>query len=191
MKYLDRFHPNGYYHIFNHAVGSENLFRTPENFDYFLIGFEKYLSPVCKTICYCLMPNHFHFLVQIRDEESILKSAKKDSDITFDYHKFVMQQLSNFLNSYAKSYNKRFLRRGALFLDYTKRIIIEDNNSLMQVTKYIHLNPVRHGFCTSINDWSYSSYARILDLTEKSLERDLIFEYFDGVDHFIDFHKNI
>jgi putative transposase len=190
MKYLDRFHPNGFYHVFNHAVGKENLFRSHENFLFFLARFNKYISPVGKTFCYCLMPNHFHFLIQIRDEQSIMKLANIDSDDNFDYHKFIMQRLSNFLNSYAKAFNKQQGRMGALFIDYTKRIQLNDDGSFTAVVNYIHRNPINHGFCKSISVWKYSSYNSIVENELTFLERETLLDWFGGLNNFIDFHKS-
>jgi putative transposase len=192
MKYFDRFHPSNYYHVYNHAVGNEDLFRTPANFLYFLLRFKKYMDPVLIIHGYCLMPNHFHFLVQIRNREIINQLAGIETDEEFDAHKFIMQKLSNCLNSYAKSYNKYFSRRGALFIDYTKRIEMQSDFSLMKLLKYIHMNPVRHGFCQSMSEWKYSSYTSFLDPgLYPSPEMDFIFEYFDSLESFVNFHKQV
>ena len=135
------------------------------------------------------MPNHFHFLIQIREEESIMTLAKIKSDENFDYHKFVMQRLSNFLNSYAKAFNKQHSRMGALFLDYTKRAEIKDEANFTSIIKYIHQNPIHHGFCEFVSDWEYSSYNAILKETETFLEKETIIDWFGSLSNFIDFHR--
>ncbi len=56
MKGLDKFEPNSYYHIVNHAIGDENLFRNNENYRYFLRKYAEYLPHVSDTLAYCLMP---------------------------------------------------------------------------------------------------------------------------------------
>lgn len=96
MKYHEKFHTDNFYHIFNHAVGNENLFLSQDNFIFFLNRYDKYLSQVFKTFAYCLMPNHFHILIQVRDEITIRQLAKIDAESEFDFHKFIMQKLSNF-----------------------------------------------------------------------------------------------
>ena len=190
MKNLDKFYPSSRYHIFNHAVGNENLFRTDANCAFFLDRFHLYLSPVCKVFAYCLMPNHFHFLVEIRDEDTILKLVKAQKTEGFDYHRFIMQRLSNFLNCYSKSYNNRFVRRGALFIDYTKRIEIKDHLSILIVAKYIHLNPIKHGFCERLNQWAFSSYLPTLYRKLPSIiDQEFMEKYFEDREKFIEFHK--
>jgi len=189
MKYFDKFHPANFYHIYNHAVGDENLFRIHDNFIFFLNRYNKYISPIAKTFSYCLMPNHFHILIQVRDEEEIRRLAKNNHD-EFDFHKFIMQQLSNFLNSYAKAFNKQHNRRGALFLDFTRRKEINDEFYFSRIINYIHQNPVHHGFCKSAADWEYSSYNSIISINKNTkLERNAVFDWFGGIEEFILFHQ--
>lgn len=64
---------NTYYHIYNHANSSENLFKSDNNYTYFLIKYNQHISPIADTYAYCLIPNHFHFLARIKGEDAILK----------------------------------------------------------------------------------------------------------------------
>lgn len=73
-----------------------------------------------------------------------------------------MQELSNLLNSYTKSYNKVFDRKGALWIDFTKRFAIDSDSYITSTINYIHQNPVKHGFVNTPEDWKYSSYGSIL-----------------------------
>ncbi|MBN1118164.1 MAG: hypothetical protein JXA77_13225, partial [Bacteroidales bacterium] len=67
--YRTHLEPNNYYHIFNHAVGNENLFVEDKNYAFFLDKFEKYIVEFIDVFAYCLMPNHFHFLIRVKDIE--------------------------------------------------------------------------------------------------------------------------
>ena len=60
--------PNAYYHIYNRGINSGQIFISEENYLFFLSKFDKYLSPVCDVLAYCLMPNHFHFLIRVKSE---------------------------------------------------------------------------------------------------------------------------
>lgn len=181
MKYHAKFHPDNFYHVFNHAVGKENLFNRHENYLFFLAKFDFYISPIAKTYCYCLMPNHFHLLIQIRGEEMIRQLAENNKH-DFDVHKYVMQKISNFLNSYAKAFNKENNRKGALFLDFTKRIEINNAGYFTGLINYIHYNPVRHHFCQFPTDWIYSSCNSIISTDKTSkLERNAVFNWFGGI----------
>jgi len=67
IKDLEKMESGQSYHIYNHANGSENIFREEENYRFFLQQYDKYLGGVVDTYAYCLMPNHFHFLVGVKD----------------------------------------------------------------------------------------------------------------------------
>jgi len=167
----------------------ENLFNDHDNYIFFLSKFDKHVSPIAKTFCYCLMPNHFHILIQIRTE-NVIRELAKNKEEDFDFRKFIMQQFSNLLNSYAKAFNKRNNRRGALFVDYTKRIEIKEETYFSKLINYIHQNPVHHQFCKSAIEWNYSSYNSNLSINKNSkLERNTVLDWFGGIEEFIDFHK--
>ena len=59
------------YYVYSHANGSEDLFRTEENYFYFLQKYASYIYPIAETYAYCLMPNHFHAMIKIRSESEI------------------------------------------------------------------------------------------------------------------------
>jgi len=61
--------PANYYHVFNRAVGSKKLFLLNDNYHYFLLQFQNYILPVADVFCYCLLSNHFHFFIRIKEQE--------------------------------------------------------------------------------------------------------------------------
>ncbi|WP_340103366.1 hypothetical protein [Rhodohalobacter sp. 8-1] len=65
------FEPDTIYHVYNHGNGNDLIFKEDKNYRFFLERFRKYMSPVAKIYAYCLMPNHFHFLLRIRNEEKL------------------------------------------------------------------------------------------------------------------------
>jgi putative transposase len=69
--------PEKVYHIYTHANGSESLFKSPENFRFFLKRYHDFISPVADTYAYCLMPNHVHFLVKYKTEEMLVSTFGK------------------------------------------------------------------------------------------------------------------
>ena len=60
-----------FYHIYNRGINGCNLFYEPENYEYFLFLYDKYISPVVETYAWVLMRNHFHVLVRIKKEDDI------------------------------------------------------------------------------------------------------------------------
>ena len=78
VDYWQRFEENHYYHIYNHAADTRNIFTTEIDYQDFLNKHYKYLACVFNTIAYCLMPNHFHFIVKVKAVDTILKATKKE-----------------------------------------------------------------------------------------------------------------
>jgi putative transposase len=66
MQSFEKLIPGKYFHIYNRGINGQNLFLEPANYEHFLRLFEKYVDPVGETFAWCLMPNHFHFLIRIR-----------------------------------------------------------------------------------------------------------------------------
>jgi hypothetical protein len=56
-----------YYHIYNRGINRGRIFFEERNYDYFLQLYAQHVVPIAETYAYCLLPNHFHFLVRIRD----------------------------------------------------------------------------------------------------------------------------
>ncbi len=193
MKYHCPLLPEHIYHVFNHAVGSENLFREADNYSYFLELAIKHIVPVADFYAYNLLPNHFHFLIKIKSVDALIAhytlQKEKDPEIDMDWPKFVMQQFSNFCNAYSKAYNKTFDRRGALFLDYLKRSQIDTAEYFRHCVHYVHFNAVHHGLCSGIEDWYWTSYHTILKVVPSKLNREVVLENFEGHQQFILFHK--
>jgi putative transposase len=186
MKGLIDFEPDKFYHIVNHAVGNENIFRIADNYRYFLERYAHHTSSVFETYAYCLMPNHFHLLVRVKSLEELSQDEKFKGDI----HKFVMQKISNLLNGYAKAYNIRFERKGALFIDFTKRFLVDSDDYFTAVVSYIHQNPIHHGFVNNLNDWFYSSYHSHLSNKNTKLKRAEVIDWFGNIDEFKRFHES-
>lgn len=72
-KYLAIFEEQEVYHIYNHTNNQELLFKSDENYVYFLKQYRKYLYPFVQTFSYCLLPTHFHLVVRVNKEDEIRK----------------------------------------------------------------------------------------------------------------------
>lgn len=176
-----------YYHIYNRANGNEKIFKSAENYDFFLRQYKKHLFPVVDTYCYCLMPNHFHFLVKTRSDQEILSlesyTVFKKKEI------FISKQFSNLFSSYTQAFNKQQGRRGNLFMRAFKRKEIKDETYLKKLIHYIHFNPVNAGLCQGPMDWKHSSYKSLISKYPTLLNRQEVLNYFDTVENFIFFHS--
>ena len=183
--------PGKVYHLFNHADGIENLFREDRNYTFFLEKYRKYAMPVCRTYSYALLPNHFHFLVQIRTLTEIAPLMPPSEIAPSDEAcaAFVMQQFSNLFNGYAKAYNKVYNRKGALFIDYLQRKAVENTAYFQHTVLYHHFNAAKHGFCDTPLDYRFSSYPAFLSNLPSLLERETVIRRFGGQAAFIARHQ--
>ncbi|MDN3655290.1 transposase [Ferruginibacter paludis] len=192
MDYYQPLVPDCFYHILSRANGNERLFIEQENYRFFLSRFDKYISLVADTFAYNLLPNHFHFFIKIKPVEILLQQFlslhPKQKEYDGWQPEFVMQQCSNLLNSYAKSFNKRYNRKGALFTDYLRRVPIESQQQFTDTIFYIHKNAVHHGLCKTIGEWPWSSYKTILSTAATKIKREEVLQWFGNEAAFVQFH---
>jgi REP element-mobilizing transposase RayT len=166
------------YHIYNRGINKQNIFFNDDNYLFFLTKIRQHLQPVCNILCYCLMPNHFHFLIEATNNSIIIK----------DNGAVKMQQLSyslqHTLSSYTKAINKQRERTGSLFTQNTKckNISSLDNqgNYAVQCFYYIHQNSWVAGLTGKIEDWSFSSFKDFVGLRNGTLiNKERAFELLD------------
>ena len=175
-----------YYHIFNRGNNQENIFIEERNYRYLLRLHARHIMPVADTYAYCLLRNHFHFLVRIKTvEEQDLTGFENLSGLP----RKPSQQFSNLFNAYAKAFNKTYHRTGTLFQRPFGRIEVTSDSYFMQLVTYIHQNPQKHGFVSDFRTWPYSSYQALLSTNPTRLQRDDVLAWFKGMDHFEDVHR--
>lgn len=156
-----------FYHIYNRGVEKRRIFENRRTYTRFLqaasyyqlkgpkpkfSNFIKYKlfepdpnEKIVDIICYCLMPNHFHFLI---------KQLKEGG---------VSEFISKLINSYTKYYNIKFDRVGPLLQGQFKAVLIESDEQLIHVSRYIHLNPVSSFLVKKPEDYEWSSYNEYLN----------------------------
>lgn len=177
------------YHIFNHANGRENLFEEEENYRYFLQQWEKYISPIAETYAYCMMPNHIHFLIRILPEAEVKLNIPTFGKFQ-TFQKLYSKQFANLFSSYTQAFNKRYHRRGSLFMPNFKRKEVTDEKYFKQLVIYIHRNPIHHGFCSNLLDWKFNSYQSYLSENETRISKNLVLQQFDDKKNFMACHQN-
>lgn len=192
---------NEIYHVFNRGVEKRPIFmgkrdynRALQTLDYYRYsGISSCLSQVLKLekekrdlfltqlksegkrlveiLSFCLMPNHFHLL---------LKQLQEDGIKTF---------LSNFSNSYTKYFNIKSNRVGPLFQGIFKAVRIEDDNQLIHVCRYIHINPVVSLVIKEeeLIDYPYTSLPEYLGREEGFCKKEVVLANFSSLKRFGDF----
>ncbi len=178
-KYLAKFEPGKYYHIYNRCVSMRELFIYPDNYYHFLQLLKKYLEGSLNFLSYCLIPNHFHLFAQV--QEIFIESD--------NVHKIISEQFRRMFIAYANGYNKRFHMHGGLFEYPFKRVLVDTDSYFFEVIRYIHQNPVHHGMPSNVETYPFSSYNSFLSDKPTILKRDFILDTFGGREGFIDFHS--
>ena len=125
---------------------------------------------IVDIICYCLMPNHFHFLLRQNKEGGITEFISKIS------------------NSYTKYFNTKNERVGPLLQGEFQSVHIESNEQLLHLSRYIHLNPLIGYVTKDLRTYKWSSYAQYLGLTNSNVcSKDIILEQFKSTDDYESF----
>ncbi len=163
------FYENNFYHIYNRTNNEELLFRSEENYRYFLKKYRFYLEEYLETIAYCLMPTHFHFLVRVK--EFITDVPRLQGVAHLNKQNIISHKIKILLSSYTKAINKKYNRHGNLFQQNTKSKPVDNNRYLVTLLTYIHQNPVRSNLVEKAEDWKYSSYSDYIDLRKGTLPK--------------------
>lgn len=164
--------PSSYYHFYNRGNNKENLFREQTNYLHFINLLQKHLLPVCEVYSYCLLPNHFHMVIQIKDMEQLPEKYRSGE-------RRIHQPFSNMLNAYTKAYNKKYNRTGSLFQKHPKKIEITDEDYFKNLIVYINTNSSHHGI-GDYEAYPYSSYHQLISEAPTFLKREVVIEAFDG-----------
>lgn len=161
------------YHVFNRGVAKLPIFLDRRDYNRFLetIYYYQFQGPkpqfsqlkrfkdlkfennkkILELICYCLMPNHYHFLLKQLEENGISEFINKVS------------------NSYTKYFNTRHNRVGPLLQGQFKAVRVESDEQLVHLSRYIHLNPIVSFLIKDLKDYEWSSYLNFVDLQKNKI----------------------
>lgn len=196
--------PDRTYHVYNRAVGKENLFLNSDNYNYFLTKYEYFITPLCHTFCFCLLPNHFHFLIRLKsyhEIENYYLENTIDQRKLSDFHNsnvqekekivsnYVSLRFSHLFNGYSQAFNKQNGRHGGLFSRPFKKVEVIDKAYLQKLVHYIHSNPIEAKLSRNYTDWNWSSYSNLLADSETFLNRQELIDLFTDKSNFISFHE--
>ena len=153
------FLPNHIYHVYNQGNNREKIFFDQSDYFLFLTKMKKALSPHCSVLSWCLMPNHFHWLIVINKDYNVEYEINERTKTLNPLNK----DIGSLLSSYTQQMNKKQCRSGSLFRKRTKskslnQYIEKYNDYLLNCFLYIHQNPVRAGLVDKIEDWEFSSF---------------------------------
>lgn len=167
---------NQFYHIYNQGNNQETTFHEREDYLRFLTKYKVLVAPYCDTINYCLMPNHFHFLVATT-EKSVEKI--KLGGIEMDR---VTDGVRKLLSEYAREFNEKYYRSGSLFRQKTKgKLLVDGDDDYATICfHYIHQNPYRAKLVKKMEDWEFSSFKDYTKFRNGTLcKKDIAYLYFE------------
>ena len=176
------FEPREFYHVYNRGNNRQPIFFNERNYLFFLKKVKKQLLPFSEIIAYCLMPNHFHFLLRPNDnglKERNTFGGKPMQELAY--------RIGILLSSYSQAINKQNKTTGSLFQQKTKaKILYEVNNGgrisyFEQCFHYIHQNPLVARVVKNLPDWPYSSYPDYTGLRNGTLCAKEIFYALTGL----------
>jgi len=126
--------PGQYYHVISRGIERREIFSQDEDYADFLERFEAWLKRCgAKCLAWCLMPNHFHFL--------LLRGERPLSEL-----------MHHVMTGYAVNYNLRRNRCGHLFQNRYKAILCSSEEYFLEAAPYIHLNPLKAGLVKDLRD---------------------------------------
>lgn len=132
---------NCYYHIINRGNGRQQVFHKDEDYAAFLgLMQQARLKHPVRLHAWCLMPNHFHMLVQPEHGDELNK---------------YMQWL---MTSHVRRYHAHYKTSGHVWQGRYKSFIIQSDEHLLTVARYIEANPVRAGLSSTAAQWRWSSH---------------------------------
>jgi REP element-mobilizing transposase RayT len=174
-KILTPIEPGNTYHIYNRGNNYQEVFFTQEDYQLFLDKFKFYLKEYCSLYAFALLPNHYHLLLRVNDNEPGSRFS---------------QQFMKFILSYTNKTNFKMNRNGSLFLARFRRIKVDNEDYLRRLAYYIHHNPVKHSIAPDYRTYKYSSYRIFLSDKSITLAREEVLGFYGALGDFVDYHMH-
>lgn len=155
----------GIYHVYNQGNRKQNLFFEPYHYQRFIELTRCYVYPKCDILAYCLMPNHFHFMISATELSAKIRMIGKVES----------NELSNafrvLLSRYCQEINRSRNETGSLFRQKTKMKLLENTSDgyANSCFDYIHFNPEKAGLVDESFKWKHSSLAGYLGIKKDIL----------------------
>ena len=142
-------YPGAFYHVTARGNERKAIFKAPENYEQFICYLEAATERYGARIhCFCLMPNHYHL---------ILETPRGN-----------LHAILHHLNtSYTNYFNAKTKRAGHLFQGRYHAILVEKDRYALELSRYIHLNPVRAHLVTDPLRYAWSSYSVYVGIRKK------------------------
>jgi putative transposase len=144
-----QFVEGSFYHIYNRGNNKQLIFFQEKNYEFFLNKIQQYVVPHSHLLAWCLMPNHFHLLIQANQET---QKIVKETPIKINA---LTEAFRLMLSSYTRAIQKQESMVGSLFQQKTKFKCVDDY--LDSAFHYVHQNPYRAGLVKKMEEYPWSS----------------------------------
>jgi len=166
----------GFYHIYNQGNNKQPIFLLNRDYESFIELCHKYIVPRCQILAWCLLPDHFNFIIQI-NEKSLERIVWGGNEMPSVSNGFQLLQ-----SIYAKTVNARENRTGSLFRQKTKAKLLETKDYAYLAFRYVQRNPLKARIVNSLDDWAFSSYNEYLGYSKPELSNVELGIKFFGLD---------
>jgi putative transposase len=201
-----KYKQNNIIHICNKSIANYNIFKDSKNCDRFIKSLIYYnnldrkhplslylrnknkfktlnllklnKNSSLKFLAYCIMPDHYHILIKLLKDNILSK------------------YISDVENSFSRYFNSKFYRKGPIWQSRFKSVLIKNDNQLLHLTRYIHLNPTTSNLVKKPEEWPFSSYKYYLKrnyLKDSLKEISIIspYKYKEFCENHIDYQKKL
>lgn len=184
IDYWQNLEEKHFYHIYNRSIGNEMMFNDIAFANDFLERWEKLITPYTNTLAFCIMSNHFHFIVQIKPFDDKIKAiiALENTSAANDFldgnsspNDFLVTQFSRLFNGFSTFYNNKKNRSGGLFQKKFKRIRLNSVEKVLEKICYVHHNPIHHGAASYYDAWNSSSFMSYFNDNTIPIKQDVTF----------------
>lgn len=183
-----QFETDTLFHVYNRGNNKQVIFFNRDNYIFFLKKVRKEICPFANILAYCLMPNHFHFLLHVKsklkDSLDQNSSSVKDlpNNLPNQQHP-LSRKIGTLLSSYTRAINIQEKQHGSLFQQKTKAELIchleevyDRSDYLTTCFYYIHQNPLKAKLVSKLENWEYSSFRDFAGFRNGSLVNRLMAE---------------
>lgn len=174
-----------FYHIYNRGINSCVIFKDDNDKYFFLKRLKEYLLDYVDFYAYCLMSNHYHLILRIKN--NITLTPLKPKMGLHSQQSIVSKQVAKLMSSYTQAFNKKYNRHGALLEKPFKRKRIVSEEYLRQVIVYVHRNSL--DIHNKMEDYQFSSYKNILSTAITNIKRKEVISLFENIENFIFCHQ--
>lgn len=202
-KYKAKFVHKKYYHVYNRTNNKEQLFKEAYDYLDFKYKSKTFLNSYLTVVAFCLLGNHFHFLVKIKSSNSIRNNIKKEPGLgltknqlkylsitdEISLNELIIDQFRKLFISHSMKINNKYSRKGNLFSHGFKRVQVNESTYLKKLILYIHWNPVKHGIEVDIENYEWSSYYEMVKGEKILHNKKALIRIFGGKNKFLKHHN--